>query len=153
MLWGVVREVQLRCDLPLLNSTTSRLERSAGQWSNCRAGDGPARKNSVRWCPLKNTIILADSDDRGTRGKIDVGLSEAGDGFTKRVGCANMHHNGAARRRWSRAWSGAMRLQARCACARDARSKEVEQVFAFLTRGSASLHPGLTTSAALRRKA
>ena len=82
------------------------------------------------------------------RGESEVGLREAGAGFTKRVGCANMHHNGAARRRWSRAWSGAMRLQARCACARDARSKEVEQVFAFLTRGSAScidrrhpLHP------------
>ena len=128
------------------------IHKTCGRMLTKRAGSG-AGGCIGEWSILKNTIILEDSDDRGTRREIDVGLSEAGDGFTKRVGCANMHHNGAARRRWSRAWSGAMRLQARCACARDARSKEVEQMTWALYPGFAKPHPGLTTSAAPRRKA
>ena len=53
------------------------------------------------WGFGKNTTILGDSDDRGTRGESEVGLREAGAGFTKRVGCANMHHDSAAKRRRS----------------------------------------------------
>ena len=62
--------------------------------------------------------------------------------FTKRIGYANMRHDGAAKRRLSWAWMGAMRGQVRCVRARGARSTEVELVEGRFTRGSQSLTPG-----------
>jgi hypothetical protein len=57
---------------------------------------------------VKNTTILEDSDDRGTRGESWVRLCAASVGITKRVGCANMHHDSVAKRDLSWAWMGAM---------------------------------------------
>jgi len=71
---------------------------------------------------LKNTTILEDSDGRGTRGEIEARLRAVIAGFAKRVGCANMRHDGVAKRDLSWAWSRVMREQARCGMSFVARS-------------------------------
>ena len=70
---------------------------------------------------LKNTIIRADSDDRGTCHELTEPQQRPGNArllaivvvargacgrFTERVGSANMRHDGAAKRRLSWAWMG-----------------------------------------------
>jgi hypothetical protein len=115
------------------------------------------------------STILEDPEGRGSRGEsversatptasesasaIVMPARGACGGFTKRVGFTNMHHDCVAKRDLSWAWIGAKRLQVRCAMLFVARSTEVEQELGWVTRGSASLHPGLKASAASRRKA
>ena len=70
MLWGVVREVQLRCDLPLLNTRFAVVEKCG--WVVELPGRGrPGSQEQCEVVSVEEHDHLADSDGRGTRGEIE----------------------------------------------------------------------------------